>query len=475
MSGIKVKFDPAPPDSQIHQDITMPLMNPGYGDDPAGDVDQNRADIDQTLVYGIRCPIISIEGFVVSWEDILNFELHDDEHLPTMSCKIFDSKNFIQQLMPPGQGHTHITTQIIPPHDKYKKIDLHFIMTDYSVDKNNIIYISATYDLPDFTAINFKSLGELKLFELYTNLAKELKLGFATNTEEKDDKRFVFCNYTSYENLLEQQTNNSGEEKVIYNWWIDPWHYLVLENIYERYNSLDNLDNEPEQWIWIINQINDMTAGIEYTPYYAKPEFSNMFGYENSQLFVKDYRILNDVGTDLTYGTDKVYSVYSMKEKSYKDTLFIDSSVKAPIKNFVYKGEVYGEYDYITNSLYHVPFYQKMNKEIIEIDLPSPLLALPRGKQVLLSIYKNDDDWDDTRVQLEKQGSLTPYTSIEPVGNPMDFVKTDKESQEQHNHFKLDKTISTQYLVIGNIYKYKNGEWTHTVKLVRPDDRKIDL
>ena len=346
MAAPAVKFDPTPPDTQEHQDIVMPLTNPGYDDKPPGE-DPNKVDIDQTLIYGIQYPIISIDGLVVSYDDVISFELDDDGHLPTMSCHIIDSKNFVQQLLPPSLGKTHLSVQIIPPHDKYKKIDIHFVMTNYSVGRNNDLYISGVYDLPDFTVKNFKSLGELSLFEFYKNLAKELKLGFATNTEDKEDKRFMFCKYSSYMDLIEQETNNSGDENLIYDWYIDPWHYLVLENIYERYNTLDDLNNEPAEWIWIVNQMNDLTANVEYEPYYAKPELTNMFGFENSQLYVKNFKIINNVGADVSEGSDKLFTVYSMKDKEYKDKLFIDSSVKSPIKNLTYNGEVYGDYDYI--------------------------------------------------------------------------------------------------------------------------------
>lgn len=473
---IEVKFDPTPPDSQSHQDIIMPLTNPSWDEKVGeGDADINKADISQTLVYGIQCPIISVEGMVVNFEDIIDFELSDTSHVPTMSCHIIDNKNIIQQLVPPGLGNTHISVQIIPPHDKYKKIDIHFVMVNYSVGQQNDLYIKARYDLPEFFTKNFKSLGELKLFEFYDKLAKEMKLGFATNTEEKDDKRYMFCNFTSYEELIEQETNNSGEEKVIYNWWIDLWHYLILEDIYERYHALDNLDDELKQYIWIYNQSNDVTNGTEYKPYHTKAELTNLFGFENSQLYVKDYRIINNVGSDVYNGSEKIYSVYSTKERKYVDNAFADKSSNIPIKDFIYKGESYGEYDYMTNSLYHIPFYQKMNKEIIEVDLQSPIFGLSRGRQLSLAIYINDDDWDETRTKMEEDGIIKAYTSIKPMGNPLELVNTDEESQDQHAHFKLDKTISTQYLIIGNIFKFSNHEWTHTVRLVRPDDRKIAL
>lgn len=478
MGMIKVIFDPQPPGTQISNEISMPLTNPGYEEHIEGQA-PNMADIDQSLVYGVRCPIISIEGFVISWQDIIEFEFHDDDHMPYMNCRVYDEKKIIRQLLPPvnapGNNNTRIDVQILPPHDQYKKIDCHFIMTNYYIGKNNEVSISAVYDLPDFTNINFKSFGELKLYELYVKMAQELKLGFATNAEEKEDKRFMFCKYTSYKNLLDQETNNSGEEKLIYNWWIDPWHYLILEDIYDRYTVADNLNLEPDQFIWISGQVKDQTCGADYEPLRVKAELTNLIGSEDTQVYVKKYRVINNVGSDLSAGTDKVYSTYSMKNKKYEDKLFIDSSEKLPLKNLQYTGEVYGDYDYITNNLYHIPFYQKMNKEIVEVDLPTPLLGLTRGHQLILSVYINDDAWDNTRVIMEKNDIIIPYTDIEPAGNPVDLIHGDIESQEQHDHFKLDKKISSQYLVIGNVYKYKKNQWTHTVKLVRPDDRRINM
>lgn len=493
MSEIKVIFDPGngraeeKPDAQKHEDIAMPLTNPGPDETNSTDESVNRADVQQTLIYGIQCPIICINGLVVSVKDIISFELFDNSHIPTMSCHVYDNKNLIQQILPPSIGNIDVIVQIIPSHDKYKKIDLKFILTDYSVGLNNDLYLSAKYFLPDFTNKNFKSLGELSLYGLCDKLAKETGLGLASNTKDKEDKRYVFCSFTSYQDTLDQEVNNSGEERVIYDWWIDPWHYLVLEDLYERYTATDELRDEDINdgtnvnnltgWVWIANQMNDITSGTEVIPYLAKPELTNRFGMENSQLFIKNYKIINNIRADIKYGTDKVYSVYSMKDKECTDTLFVDKDVpkNQVIQNFEYKGEVYGEYDYITNSLYHIPFIQKMKKEILEVDLQFPLLGLTRGSQVVVAIYENSDEIDAVHNRMEEDSIIASYIDTIPVGDPTDVILSEEASQDGNSHFKLDKTISTQYLVIGNVYRYSKDGWTHTLELVRPDERRIKL
>ena len=478
------------PKCQVAGEIVMPLTNPPLED--TDELHKNHADIDQSLVYGIMCPIICIAGLVVSYEDIIDFELRDNEHIPSMKCHVYDNKNIIQQLTPPSQGNTIINVQILPTHDIYKKININFIMTSFSVGSDNDLYISGDYLLPDFVSKKFKSFGELSLWDLFDTIAKEINIGYVTNVKEKENKRYVFCNYSSYMDLIDKETACTGEEQHIYDWFIDAWHYLTLEDIYNRYNALDNIaevwdgsydpdaktirEDTPITYIWITNQNQDATAGVELQPYRTRVLLTNLFGFENSQVFIKDYRVINDIGAEFYGGVDKVYSVYSSKDKKYEDILFEDENAQenTAVSNFEYKGEVYGEYDYIKGSLYKNLFFQKMKKEVVEVDLQSPLLGLTRGRQVVLSIYQNEGDINASYNAMEKDGIKKPYTELSPEGRPIELIENDEESQSD-DHFKLDKSLSTQYLIIGNIYKFSNHEWTHTVQLVRPDDRKYNL
>ena len=459
MALIEVKYDPTLEQSEIIARLD--------NSSPAESGDQytrNPVEIQQTSIYGVQCPIISVNNVMIAVEDIWDFELDDTKQVPSVSMCVYDRKSLIQYLDTPGNDN-ELRIQILPPfEDAYKKIDLTFFISNFRMGNHGELYINADYKLSAFTSSQFKSFGEVSLYELFDSVASETKLGFATNVENVDDKRFVYCPYNSYRSTIEKEVSHSGDEVTIYDWWIDVWNYLNLVNVYDRYNSVDA---EDDMKVWISGMKDDSTESMTLIPQEVTAELTNLFGSDESQLYVNKYRINNDPGINVFLGTDKVYSIYSMKDLEYQDKLISDGDVKKDLfYNFEYKGEVYGEYDYITNGMMRTPFLQKMKNGSVEVDLTQPLLGLQRGGQCRFACYYNDDLVDYTLTGMEEEGLADLDPSLEV---PMNELGGGSDT------FKLDNSISGQYLIVGNKYKFKNGQWTHTVILTRPIERKPKL
>lgn len=456
MSKLEVKYDPTLEQSEI----IARLDNPGP-DQTDGSI-RNMTEIQQTSIYGVQCPIIAVNNIMIAYEDILSFELDDYKHIPSVSMHIIDRKSLIQILDTPGNDN-ELRIQILPPFENaYKKINLTFLISKFSMGNQNDLYITGIYKLSAFTSSQYKSFGEISLYELFDKIASETHLGFATNVENGDDKRFIYCPYNSYQNTIEKEISHSGDETNIYEWWIDAWNYLNLANIYERYNTIDSVD---DMKVWISGAVDERGEGIEIEPQEVPAELTNIFGTEETQLYFRDMRINNNPGINVHAGTDKIYSVYSMNNREYQDTYISNGDVKKDIyNNFEYKGEVYGDYDYITNGMLRDPFLQKMNSEFLEVDLMQPLLGLQRGNHVTLARYYNDDSIDYPSSGLPEEGAMDDNPKTEtPVMEP---------DTKGADTFKLDKSVSGQYMIIGNIYKFNEGQWTHTVLLTRPATQK---
>ena len=219
--------------------------------------------------------------------------------------------------------------------------------------------------------------------------------------------------------------------------------------------------------IWISNQTGEMSEGIEIVPQENVAELTNLFGTQASQLYVKNYRIVNAPGLGVIDGTDKIYSVYSMNKREYQDTYISDGDIKKDIfENYEYKGEVYGDYDYITNGMYRAPFLQKIKSSLVEVDLDQPLLGIQRGNHVLFSCYYNDSLVSDMIEGMEEEGVVDKNAQTEVPMTEMD---------ETNDSFKLNKSLSGQYMVLGNTYKFSNKHWTQTVVLTRPINQKPKL
>ena len=453
MAKLKVKYDPT-----LEQSELIARLENSSPDEEGKEYDGNQTDLQQTLIYGLQCPIIAVNDIIIAYEDIISFELNDSHHVPTVSIHVYDRQSLIQYLETP-RNDNELRVQILPPFDDvYKKINLTFLITNYSMGSNNDLFINGTYKLSALTSSQFKSFGEISLYDLFDKIAGETKLGFTTNVEQTDDKRFVYCPYTSYLDTISEEIEHSGDQTTIYDWWIDVWNYLSLANIYERYNAHDS---EEDMTLWISGKTDDITEGTKIEPQKVKGELTDLFGAEESQVFVKSYRTITNPGLNVRSGVDKVYSIYSMKDREYKDTYISDGDVKKDVyTNYEYLGEVYGEYDYITNGMYREPYLQKIHTNLVEVDLRYPLLGLIRGNQVVFASYYNDDSMDFPINSLEENGLVNSDIKINANIDGPDGTTPDT--------FKLDRSVSGQYLILGNIYRFENHEWTQTVILARP-------
>ena len=458
MAVVTVKYDPT-----LKQSEVIARLDNSSPDEAGEYYQENPVEIQQTSVYGIQCPIIAVNNIMIAAEDILSFSLDDTGHIPSVSLHINDRKSLIEYLDTPGNDN-ELRIQILPPfEDAYKKINLTFFITSFRQGTEEDLYISGSYKLSTFTSSQFKSLGELSSYELCDTVAKGTGLGLASNVDGSDDKRFVYCPYTSYKSILEREMNRSGTKTQVYDWWIDVWNYLNFVDIYERYNTLDP---EDELRVWVSGQVDEIAESAKIEPQEVKAELTNLYGSEESQLFVRDYRINNDPGLNVKSGTDRVYSVYMMDEGKEKSTYVSDGDVKKDVfYNYEYKGEVYGGYDYLTSSTFRDSFIQKMKNNTVEVDLGQPLLGLQRGNHVLLELYYNDDSRDYPTAGLSEEG-------IVDVNQTTDPTTTEIGDAYQEDSFKIDNSLSGQYLIVGNIYKYEGLSWTQTVTLTRPIEQK---
>ena len=464
MPFIEVKQDP----TIEHTDVVMYLSR-NTTEEQVGEenYEKNLTDIMQTSLYGILCPIIMIGGIVVRSEDIVTFELNDKDKIPSVNMLIHDRYGLTQYFDTPGADN-ELRVEILPPFENaYRKINLTFFITSFSViDPNNDLFsVKGSYKLPALTDSQYKSYGQISTYKLFEEVAKETKLGFATNVEDTDDKKMVYNNFNSYMDILSAAVKKAGGEDCVYEWFIDCWDYLTLIDIKDR---LTTIVHDEDNQVWISNQVDEISAGVEIIPYQVVGTLTNLFGANESQLFVREFRKLTKSGNNKA-GTDKVVSTYRMDDSDYTDTYLGNQDVQDNLyKKYVYTGEVYGDYDYKTAAVVNESFYQKLGTEMIEVDLNQPLLALCRGEKINFECYYDDEYKTNLLKEIKEDGALEENTQT--------VINTeDPNPNNEPNKFKLDVTVTGQYVVMGNRYKFSEGKWTHTCLLARPVDQKVDL
>ena len=208
-------------DNQLQQTpIEVPLHAPHTDD---GD---NTTEVDQVMVHGVCTPVVSVCGVVFDFNEVIKMTLYDNDRLPSLELLINDKQQLLNGVSNP-KSDNEVRLQILPPFDDaYKKVDLTFYIKDIDI-KGTRVSISAIYKIPDLYISRLKSFGELDTYNLFKEIASECKLGFASNCEENDaDKRFIYCNNISYEDLMNREIRMSNDIDNIHDYWVDIWNNI---------------------------------------------------------------------------------------------------------------------------------------------------------------------------------------------------------------------------------------------------------
>lgn len=466
MGKIQVKFD----NTLKQSDIIVRLTNSSK-DESGDNYKNNQQEIQQTSIYGIQAPLIMVNNIVVDFSDVIYFNLKSIDTLPTVQMTIRDRKRLLTTLDTPTIDN-ELRVQILPKFDdKYKKINLTFYITSMRC-QNDIINISGEYKVIPFISDSIKSFGEINTYQLFETIAKETGLGLASNMDSNDkDKRFIYCDNKSYENLLSREIRRSGSDLQICDYWVDWWNNLTLVDIYERYNTIDS---EKDMMLWVAGQNKEMTEGNKIMPLEVPAVLNNHPTNETSELYTPTYSISNNMGVQKYTGTDRVFSVYEDSKTEYLDYLIQDGSVEKDIfKKYEYLGEVYGEYNYLLAEKKRDSFLQKISSnETIKVTLKTPLLGLLRGNKVNFLWYINDDHTKNLFDTLKKNKLIQKTSTDIPI---IDALPNEEESETNDGSFIKDESISGQYLIVGQEMKFENMEWSYILTLCRSNISKPKL
>ena len=167
-------------------------------------------------------------------------------------------------------------------------------------------------------------------------------------------------------------------------------------------------------------------------------------------------------------GTDRVYSTYESPSYEYRDYLVQDKDVHKDIyEKYEYLGEVYGDYNYLLSEKKREGFLQKIRShETIEVILKTPLLGIMRGNKINFTWYINNSHHDDIEKAMS-ESKLINASETTPIMDDSNI-----ESNGNDGSFKIDKSISGQYLITGCEIKFANKKWQYKVILSRPSSQK---
>ena len=453
---IQVKFDP----TISIPDIKMPIYSETEENDPEGKnygSDYDTYTVQQTKLDGVMVPLVRLDNQTIFFNQIVDMRL-SCYRVPELDITIDDQLGLIKNLDNPSWDNT-LQLQILPPFDgAYKKINLLFYITDIKID-GSIIRISATYHIPNLWDHKMKAYGEITTYEYMEQVAKEYGLGFCSNVDSTNDKRYIYnpmMNQIDHINQTVSYAHDGVSDDVmtkdVFEWWIDYWNNLNLVNVYTEYKEILPEDNEYMQ-IWTVDK-DPHIAGDDKTQNLVKmlAVFSNSPILQQSQLFINEY-----IPEFSTIGaTDQIFDTYSMKTLEQKTTLIENGDVKDNLQQgYTYGGEVFGDYDYLARRAAKNMLMSKINAQTIKVSIPMPTLGLIKGGKVNVWWYDSGNYitgpiTETVNDDIESNVELPPSLPIDDMG------------------WIINKMISGQYYISDMTFRYHTQfQWSQEFTLSR--------
>lgn len=444
---IKVIRDP----KLVLPTINVPLYSESLENDPA---DGSENPKQQTKIDGIETPLIKINDTTILFYSI-NYLKLECNPIPVLTVEIEDDMGLIKTLDSPTNDNT-LQLQIIPPFDNtYKKINLLFFITSLSID-NSTLYINAVYKVPGIYDNIMKSYGKLSSFSFYDTISKEYSLGFASNISASSDERYMYNPNKSTTRFLDDTIKYSGFRQHVYDYWIDWWNTLNFVDLWNEYNLVEKDENIQ---VWIPDRSGNRADTTDSTqPIKALALLTNNPVYKNNPLAINDYKIVNNS----SMSTDINFEVYSMNNLLNYSILIEDGDIKNDIyKSYNYGGEIFGNFDYLTQKICRSFYMNKINAECIEVTLNDLCLGLVKGAKTNLLWYETNPA--ATKIMEERNESITTNSQT------ADTIELDESTKMVPN-----KTISGQYNILDCTIEYSNKHWSQKLLMSRPKDQKFN-
>lgn len=457
MAEITVKFDPT---VEI-EEISMALNTSTPEEEPDN---FEGGEYQQTKVEGIAAPMIRLNNMAIISDQVRRMTLTANP-IPQVDIEIDDIFELSRVLDSP-QSDNLLVVQVIPPFDDgYKKINLRFYITSYRV-MGTTIKIHGEYNVPGQHDIVLEAFGQKTTYEFVEEVAKRLQLGLASNIDGTEDTRYIYCPSQELFSVVRQEVPFGGNETQLLDWWVDWWNYVNLVDIYDRYNSTDPI---PKIWTMTTNAV-ELNESNSTKPVEVDAILTNHPSMNGTPLYINGYEMTSDTNNNLKNGTDKSIETYSILELNSETTDVLDGDVHNDIfKKYEYRGEVFGEHNYLVQEMLQRSFLQKMNSQKITVVLNKPQLGLVRGGRVNLNWYECSDFISET-IAEENENMSTNSDEIDSA--EANSPEEDDTGQTTDKSWTLNKTVSGQYYIVDSILKYDHGggsmNWKHTLILSRP-------
>lgn len=459
----------------------------------------------QTAVIGTIKPIVLINGYQFSQYDIEYFELNLTQVLPTCKLSLKDSAGKFAVGSYPRDGDYFTILINSKNQETFKSIHMDFDIVNCNAPKEGNVG-DATFDMSGFCKIpriyaedclSLDSAGSLDHME---EIARDLKLGLATNIDATDDSQSRIMAFTPYLDFIKSVVKESyiGEESF-QKFWIDSYYYMNYVDV----NALFNSPNPP-----IEEFVESLASASESMTPDSKSDresvtgnnievpllLTNHISFMGNNAFVESSRIINNANLiSTTAGYAREVTIYDNNGDEKKQEFRIEPlsskelrEIEEPLKGnrndsrhedqikYKYIGRQEAGEDGLGNVHPNAAFSQLHNKQNemetqkmkLEVTLNSfnPSLYKYQKIPVLMYITNKKAIEQNERIKGDKKELGMDKDEVFDLGEDTEgIVEQGKRSPSQ----ALDTFLSGYYLIEDIVYRTEDDETKQTVTLLR--------
>ena len=445
----------------------------------------NPGDNNTTRDLGMEFPLVMINNYRFSQEDIVSFEIDMDGMLPTISLTVTDSRSQFTIESFPRDGDAINVRLASRAKSTYKDIRIDFDID--SVDspaRSNMDYGTGTakftftgkMKVPGLFAEGCKSYGIGTTINHLESIATDLQLGLATNIDTTDDEMNLLTAYEPLSDTLSDLVKHSYvSDEAFQTFSIDPYYYINYVDLNKLLNAEESFEDSLAALDVDMNDIlhpdSDETANEMETALIL----SSHSKLEGTNIHVRKYSLKNQSGKKVKqhgykrilqyFENDSEEGLVSFDVEALTSEKMLD--IEAPLRGRQdeerYKQEVKYKYvgrrnsdpetsnthlNYNFAEIHNTQNIEELDKLKLEVELSSWNPAIYKWQKIPVVIF--------SQIQNQIEADTIVKKKKEELG--MDVNKPADLDDEQSDKSAVDDFLSGFYVVGGIKYVYRKSD-----------------
>ncbi len=421
---------------------------------------------------GAIWPIVEINKYQFNENEIESLYLDETGFIPRIRISVTITDGLFLSKFYPKDGDP-MSIFIRSKMDEFKPIRCDFEITLV----NAFPSASSSGDVQQFTIEGVLRVPGLyaewcKSFEntsydTIKDVCKELKVGFASNETDTNDKQIWICPFDTYSKFLNDISNSSyKDEDSFFKMFFDHYYYLNFVNMNNQFSETF----EVEDALDVLNMSNDFFDGKDIQKFDTSLYLCNHRNLKQMGNYIKGYTLINKASQVVIDNGYRRYLQYydsllsSTKPEEKYQSYFIEPSSTKGVKDVILmKGRTSED------------FFSKHNKH----KWLGTQNSLPDGnvhENYLHAIVQNRGNNEEIekmmlRVNLGKcnfnlyRGQRVPILIINDA-NQARQKQTAEDSQSNNDQLSYDKFLTGYYMIHGMSFSWSSDDGKFTQELM---------